>query len=181
MNLAQRVASYVLVLGCIVGLTGCKSTDKNTEVLTPQNSVTTVIISYEDKEHSIMAVSDGVDVEYRYLIDGDLTNKFKGDYTTDLPLKLPDPKDGYFDITQIGLIAENTYDMDIQKSAMYIAQLENSGYSLKMKAETPKFIEVYLENSQEGIIKRLIITPNYTVISDVSQIPYLKIEDYLFK
>ena len=79
------------------------------------------------------------------------------------------------------MITNNVYEADLTIASGYVNHLKSQGYTEVYRANTSKFVEIFLQNSEDNLYKRLIITNNYIVVSDVDQIPKVVIENYLYK
>lgn len=82
-------------------------------------------------------------------------------------------------IEELDTITQGVADVDLGTGYKYINYLRDNGYNIEFKARTYKFLEYYLKNDEQ-YLKRVIITPDYTVISDVDKIPELNIRNYIF-
>lgn len=86
------------------------------------------------------------------------------------------------DLKGNSLIAENVYSTTLKEAGMYLAYLENNGYTKDFEALTYKFAEYYFSNEADSITQRVIITDSYTAVTEVEykELPEVNLQDYLF-
>lgn len=168
----NKKALYMTVsMLCLCVLAGCnRGSPGGTE-----DSDYIVRIEYQEDEHIVSLNSDDT---FNYTINGESVKSISGDYTIKNVIKLPETTKEN-DLSSQGVITSGVYEANLNIAAEYINYLINNGYDIIYKAETSKFIELYLDN--KSTLKRVIITENYIVESDVSEIPEIVIENYLFK
>ena len=155
-------------------LSGCS---KEKEVDTRLDGDAIVEVKYLNDIHSVGNMSDG---RLAYYLNGNFMKYIDSKYQTDGFIDL-EKTDGMHDLAGLEMITNNVYEADIDIASRYVNHLKNQGYTELYKANTSKFIELFLQKDGDDLYKRLIITNNYIVVSDVSQIPKVVIENYLYK
>lgn len=168
----NKKALYVVAsMLCLCVLAGCnKDSPGNTE-----NLDYVVKIEYQGDEHIVTLNSNNT---LDYIVNGENIKSITGDYSTKNVIKLPETTKEN-DLSSQGVITQGVYEANLNIAAEYVNYLLNNKYEIIYKAETSKFIELYLDDS--STLKRVIITEDYIVNSDVSEVPEIVIEDYLFK
>jgi hypothetical protein len=158
----------------LIVLSGCGSkTDTDDE------------ISYDNWLVHIEYDGDSYDIAYLY--DEDIVMEYKnndevGEVTVSYyahRMTLPETEE-VNDLSSAGIISDNVWEADEETGAAYLNYLETQGYEVKFRAETYKFVEVYMFNSEKSAYKRVIITDSYLVSTDADEIPELNIKNYIF-
>ena len=159
-----------------MSLTACHKGD--TDDTQDVNKNTLIEIDYDNKVYTVELVEDSKNT-FNIYIDGKLDRQISGNYTSDKMLKLPEPQTE-LDLAEVPIITENVYQGNLQDGSDYLNRLTSNGYNIVFKASTSKFIEVYVSNTSDVTVKRVIITPDYIIESEVDTIKDFRVEDYLF-
>ena len=92
-------------------------------------------------------------------------------------LKLDLNTDSY-ELTEEDIVYEGVYELDISNSIGYVKQLISNGYEIKLEAETPKFIELYLQKKFDHEYLRVIISDKYLIKYEVKEVIF-NINNYI--
>ena len=114
-----------------------------------------------------------------------LNGKVEGTKSYDLemveyePIMLPDTDElDAKDLTGNEEVSKLLWEATLTESAQQVKFYEVAGYKEVLRAETPKFIEIYMENGDE-LYKRIIVTNGLISIGDVETYN-VDIEDYVY-
>ena len=100
--------------------------------------------------------------------------KAEGDIT-----KLPDETNLQGkNITTENEYSKSTWNASLDDAAEQVKWFENAGYTIVVKAETQRFIEVYMKN-EKGEYKRILIMPGQLSVADLKEYTFGTINDYV--
>lgn len=83
------------------------------------------------------------------------------------------------DVTKGKEYSKSTWEASLGESAQQLKWLDTMGYKIILKAQTQKFIEVYMKNNSNEY-KRLIITNGQISVVDVDEYEFKSIDEYVY-
>lgn len=75
--------------------------------------------------------------------------------------------------------SKSTWVVSLEDAVKQVKWYETLGYTVVMKAETQKFIEVYMKNDKSEY-KRILITDGKLSVADVKEYIFKSIDSYIF-
>ena len=167
----KRKIMLLLLIISIITLYGCNKQGDNSK-----NQYDGVVAEIDyDGDNYILKTSNSYGLEV-YKNDELVQRGIPGAYKYEI-LSEPSTKIS-IDITGSKQITKDVFETDLETGYKYINYLLDDGYNIDFKAKTYKFLEYYLSN--DATLKRVIITNEYTIISEVDEIPELNIRNYIF-
>lgn len=164
--------SLIFLLG-IITLSGCSNKNKDIDLT---NTIVTSSIQYGEDNWEVHKST--VDNKIYILKNGELEDE-KTDKENELKAMITIPVvESSKDLDKSDEITHYTYKSGIVSSLEYLNYLAENGYTEKLRAKTPDFLEVYLKSDKMDKYKRIIITKDYIVEYNTDNLEF-KIDNYI--
>lgn len=175
-----RTQCIILCTLLIIALGGCRSVDPDVEET--KDYLVAVIMSSGDDKFEVRKYNN--ETELKIYKNGEYQSSTGKNHAVKELLKLDIPEEvsdsDKVELADLGLLADNTYEIELEDASNYVGQLLSDGYTQVCRVDTYKFIEMYLQDS-DGMFMRLIITPSYMVAYETNSIGAININDYIFE
>lgn len=166
----------LIIVVCIATMSGCNKGD-NKDATLKNNVITSIVVGDDKYELRISNTEGWID----YYFNDDLIKNSISEYNGDKMIVLPTTEE-VNDFSSIPKAVDGVYKVGLSESAKYVRYLLNNNFTIDLQANTTKFVEIYLSNNETKESKRLIITNEYIVMSDVEYNTDIEINinDYIF-
>ncbi|MBR1455053.1 MAG: hypothetical protein IJ593_10505 [Lachnospiraceae bacterium] len=164
----------LITVGILLMVTGCSEKTENIDDMM-------IVVNAVEKGEEHQVLYDSETNELKYYINKEFKSKIDGEYKIENHLSLMATSESKaITIYNTNELTENVFEATIMDSTKHINHLKDNGFEIVRQVETSEFIEVYMLNNNYEVYQRLVITPNYIIISDSDTIPEFNIRDYLY-